>query len=222
MSKKSSSTTDPSKYAQPYITGAANGLQSAVAGNAPNLANISGAISAQLPQLGQQALGPNPDLQAAQTYNQNVLGGQYLNQPNPDMEAMIQNTNNDVTNQVNGEFGLAGRTGSGAQTGVLTNRLAQNDAGIRYQNYAAERANQQQAASQAPNLFSSQFAGIPGYSLLAGQGASLPYLGAQTLASGTAGLMSPYTTKTDSQGLGSYLMNAAQAAAAAYAKSGGG
>lgn len=221
MSKKTKTTTGPSKFSQPYITDAANGLQSAVSGNAGNLSAISSGISGYLPGLGQQVFGQNPDLQAAQGYNQNVLGGQYLNN-NPFMDQMIQRSNQEVGDQVNGQFGLAGRTGGGANQAVLADRLSANDLGIRYQNYAQERQNQQQAAGQAPSLYSSQFAGIPGYSLLAGQAAQLPYLGAQTLASGTAGLMGNYNTTTQSPGLGAILMAHAQAAAQAAAAGGGG
>lgn len=216
------STVGPSKFSQPYITGAANNLQSTVAANAPQLASNANLINSNLPGLAERAFGPNSGIDAAEGYNRDVLGGRYLDQGNPYLESMIRQTDDSVVDRVNAIFGTAGRTGGAQHTGVLGRELSNAEQRLRYSDYDAERARMGGAAGQAPGLAAGRFAGIEPFLQATTAGSSLPYLGANTLAQGIGGLVGPYTTTKTSKGLGQMLLEGAQAAAQAYAQSQGG
>ena len=79
---------------------------------------------------------------AAQQYGTNVLQGAYLGQ-NPYQDALNQSIYASVIPQVNAQFSLGGRYGSGAQSGALGTAIANQIAPQEYANYQQERANQQ-------------------------------------------------------------------------------
>lgn len=212
----SKSTVSPSGFSKPFISGAANNLQSTVAANAPQLAQNAGLINDRLPGLADRAFGEDPNIGAAQGYNKDVLGGKYLT-GNPYLDQMIGQTNNSVVDRINSIFGQAGRTGGGQHEGVLGRELANSESRLRYSDYDAERARMGQAAGQTPGLTAASFAGIEPFLAATTSGSSLPYLGANTLAQGIQGLVGPYATTKTSPGLGQMLLAAAQSAAqAAY------
>src|SRR6478752_3096348 len=99
MSKKSKSETGPSRFAQPYIASGANAAQGAFEANQPNIANISTFLQGNMPSIGARLLD-DPGLKAASGYNSYVLGGKFLGS-NPNLQAIIDNTNSDVANKVN-------------------------------------------------------------------------------------------------------------------------
>src|SRR3546814_19270577 len=63
------------------------------------------------------------------------------------IQGVLDKTRGDVTNQVNSQFSLAGRYGSGAHTDVLGDSLADAENGILYDAYNKERAIQDNAAT---------------------------------------------------------------------------
>ena len=95
----------------------------------------------------------------------NVLGGQYLG-PNPYLEAALKPAQDlaakqyyDAINKTRSNLSGAGRFGSGAQVQLeglagenLANALANQAGQAAYQNYAAERGLQEQAARYAPTM----------------------------------------------------------------------
>lgn len=93
--------------------------------------------------------GSNPALSA-------TANGDYLNN-NPHLHEMFGALSGDVTDAVNGQFSLAGRTGSPAHAGEMTKELGNLGAMIYGQDYARERQNQLSAAGQ---LQSGQLAGL--------------------------------------------------------------
>ncbi|HMM76968.1 MAG TPA: hypothetical protein PJ986_14750 [Gammaproteobacteria bacterium] len=113
----------------------------------------------------------NPQLNQANQYFGNVIGGGFLNS-NPYLDQMYGNAADAVTRQFNesvlpgvsAKFGMSGRSGSGLfqnaiggaydALGDTLSGLASNMYG---QNYAAERQMQQQAAQFAPNLAQANF-----------------------------------------------------------------
>lgn len=137
MGKSSKQETGPSKFAQPYITAGANAVQGAYNANQPNIANISSFLSNNMGRVAASTLD-NPGLAAAGAYNQDVLGGKYLNS-NPNLQGIIDNTNSDVANKVNGAIGMRGGAGGSAQAQILARELAKNEMGLRYQDYSTER-----------------------------------------------------------------------------------
>ena len=63
-----------------------------------------------------------------------LASGQYL-QGNPYLDSIINTTNQNTMNDVNAQFSKAGRYGSGAYAGTLGQKLAQNEGGLRYQDF---------------------------------------------------------------------------------------
>lgn len=185
MGKKSSKTetdTTPWKPMQPFILGAANSIQNTVNGNAGNLNAIAGGIRGQLPQLSSMAFGPNAGLSAASGYAQNVLGGQYLGQGNPYMNQMLAQTRENVGNQVNGTFSMAGRTGGGNHEERLGQGLASAENALRYQDYGAERDRMSQMAGLSPALDAARYNGVQPFLAASQSAAQLPYAGIQALS----------------------------------------
>ncbi|ODU22781.1 MAG: hypothetical protein ABS87_01025 [Sphingomonas sp. SCN 67-18] len=218
MSKKSKSETGPSKFSQPYISSAANTVQNTFNANQGAISDIASTIQGGIPGLADKAFGDNPLVAAAKSYNQDVLSGKYLS-GNPLLEEMISKTAGDVTNRVNGAIGMRGRTGGDAHSSILGRELASAENSLRYSDYDAERARMAGASSAVPGLESAEYAGIAPLLAAAQAGAEIPFTGSNNLASAIAALMGNSTSTTSKQGLGAALMQAAGAAAGAYAAS---
>lgn len=120
-----------------------------------------------------RALGGNPLLPAAQQQQQNVISGQYL-QNNPYFNQALAGaaqgatqTYNDAIAKAQGTSALAGRYGSNVSADLqnraattLANTLANKYGDLAYQNYAGERAMQNQAAQYAPTLAEADYGDI--------------------------------------------------------------
>ena len=122
---------------------------------------------------GQRAMAGNPLLPAAQQQQQDVIGGQYL-QNNPYFNQAIAGagqaatqTYNDAIRQAQGGASMAGRYGSGASADIqnraantLATTLANKYGDLAYANYAGERGMQQQSAFNAPALAQADYGDI--------------------------------------------------------------
>lgn len=75
-----------------------------------------------------------------QTASGGMLGG------NPYLDAVLQNSTSRAADAVNAQFAGAGRYGSGAHTGILSDRLGAIETNARMQDYNTERQNQLNAA----------------------------------------------------------------------------
>lgn len=218
MGKKTSkSSTDPSKFAKPYISGAANAVRGDFLANKDSVDNIAKTVQGGIPSLALKAFGTNPMLAAAQSYNTDVLGGKYLDQGNPFLADMIAQTNDDVTNRVSGAIGARGRTGGNSHSEILGRELAKNETGLRFANYGSERDAMASAAGMAPGLVNAEFAGIAPLLGVAQAGAELPFMASNNYAQNMAALMGNYTTTKEKKAWGPMLLqamsNGAQAAA---------
>jgi len=108
-------------------------------------------------------------------YYQSVMQGDYLNS-NPYLDQTFNRMADTVASNVNARMGLAGRTGSGAATDVMTDSLGQLANQVYGQNYQMERDRQSQAAQ-----------GLSGVTDQALRGALLsPQLGASRYADAQA------------------------------------
>lgn len=121
----------------------------------------------------QRAMAGNPLLPAAQQQQQDVIGGQYL-QNNPYFNQAIAGagqaatqTYNDAIMAAQSGASRAGRYGSGVSADIqnraantLSNTLANKYGDLAYANYAGERAMQNQAAQNAPALAQADYADI--------------------------------------------------------------
>lgn len=107
-----------------------------------------------------RAMSGSPLNAAAGGYLQNVLGGQYLNAANPNDSALWDSIQNKVLPGVNSQFSMAGRYGSGAHAGALSEGLTNAYAPYAFNQYNQERGLQQQAASMAPGQASTDYQDI--------------------------------------------------------------
>jgi len=202
------------KWAQPIAQAAAGNVQSVFNQNQGNLQNLTDTVNSTIPQAAQTYQGWQPATAQSQQYYSDTIGGKYLDPSNnPGLQGLLDQTSRDVTNQVNSQFSMAGRYGSGAQTDVLSRNLADAQNNVLYQNYAQERSNQQ-AAAAAP--MQGQTSGLAALLSAAGTGAELPYVGTNALASGLSSLFSGGTVK-QSAGIGGLLSGAGSLASGAAA-----
>jgi hypothetical protein len=208
-SSKTKTTNEPPSWAKPYLQGAMGNVSGTIGANQGNLDQSAGQIRGFLPGLGEQAFGDNPGLNAANGYAQDVLGGKYLDQGNPYMQGMIDQTAGDVSNRVNNLFGRSGASLGTAHAGVLTKELANAENAMRYQNYGNERNAQTQAAGLMPGLNASQYAGVMPYLAAQQTAAGLPFTGIQNYSL-LGNLAGGYGTQTaPGQGWGQGLLGAA-------------
>jgi hypothetical protein len=213
---KSKTKSTPWQPLQQPIIDAVNTASGIVSGNQGNLNSLAGGMRDQLPQLQQMAFGPNPALQAGMGYAQDVLGGKYLDEGNPHLQGMLDQTRESVGNQVNSTFSMAGRTGGGNHVERLGQGLASAENTLRYGDYANERNAMGQMAGMLPALSQAQYAGVMPWLAANETAGRLPYAGVGALspiiglAQGTG-----TTTGTQSQAWGPAMMAAAAQAAAA-------
>lgn len=218
MAGKSTTTTGPSKAALPYLNMGTDALNSGYQ-QSSNLANqATNLLQSNLPNVVGQTLN-NPTLTAANNYTQGVLNGNYLNS-NPYLDQLISNSNAHVTDAVNSSIGTRGLTGGSAQTQLLARQLAENETGIRANQYNTERGYQQAAANTAAGLSSAGDQNINTLlNYLTGQ-TQLPQSVASQYASGINGLWGDSRTTTQKQSIGSQLLGLAGAGLSGWATGG--
>jgi hypothetical protein len=130
----------------------------------------------------------DPTITAAKSRLTDVLGGKYLS-GNPQLDAIIGQTNDSVTDKVNAIFSRAGQTGSSRQIGELGKQLSDNEARLRYQNYGDEQARIDAAVAAASGLDAQQAAARNAeYSTLGGLGSTISGIAAQDAATKNAGI----------------------------------
>lgn len=151
-SQKPAGTTttvnDIPEWQKPYVTGAFNAGKTA-------LDDAQAAYAAQQPMNA-----------AAGSHLRSTIAGDYLNN-NPYLDATYNKAANTVSNRVNSQFSAAGRYGSGAHTGVLTEGLGNLATDIYGGNYQQERQRQFAGSLAAPSfgqgVTQSAFAPAQGY-----------------------------------------------------------
>lgn len=184
FNKDQTTTVDSSPWEplQPLILDAATRTRNVFDANQPMLNTLQSRITNNLPAFSQQAFGAQPGVGAAQNYATDVLGGKYLGQGNPYMNQMLDQTRQNVGNQINSQFSMAGRTGGGNHYERAGEGMANAENQLRYQDYGAERERMGQAGAMLPALTQAQYAGIFPYLSATQTAAGLPYTGLSALA----------------------------------------
>ena len=117
-----------------------------------------------------RALTGSPLVQGAQNYNQDVVGGNYLQSNpafgylqntasggmlnnNPYVDAMFDQASSRALGAVSSQFGAAGRYGSGNHMAALGDQMNNLATNIYGQNYANERTNQLNAANSLGSMY---------------------------------------------------------------------
>lgn len=148
-----------------------------------------------MPELRNRFQQGDAGVDAARDYGVNVLSGQYLDQGNPHLQAMLDAMNTDTTDRVNAWAGLKGFSGGTNHAGVLSKEILKNEANVRYNDYARERGAQDAAAGRAGSIAAADY--LPVQGLLSTLGAStIPLQAAGAYAGGLGGLFGQYNTTT--------------------------
>ncbi len=207
MGKKRTTTkNEPWAPAQPYIIKGMEQTQ-----------QVSDQQQPQLNKYGLEAFdtygklnpGAVAGIQGAQGLVNRTIAGDFL-QGNPYLDRILGQQASDIAKNVNSEFTLAGRYGSGAHAGVLAKQIAEASDRLRFQNYGMERQNQINAVGQAQDL-------MRGNAGLLDQAAAIPWTGvaAQTgnIRQASQGYGTTTTTTRDPMGT---IMGLAGAGATAF------
>lgn len=200
------------------IEGAASDLTSAYRAAQPGLQAGADKFGGILDSVVSRFNEGDPNITAARGYNADVLGGKYLGN-NPHLDEMVSLTNDNARNGVAASLGTRGLTGGSDFAGIIAKRLADNETGLRYQDYGAERDRMGQAVSQVPGLIAAEN-GILDPAFQAYEAQQTPLRAATGYAGGMGGLLGQYTATTQKGSLAGLLAQMAGNAAQAYAGGG--
>jgi len=159
-------SSDSSQQQQQATNNIASGSSSGSYANGPvNAGQITGALNA-----GQGlALNGNPTTNAGfgainqgvtaatgldatgNTTEANTLNGSYLSASNPFFANMVQQAAQQVRPNIDSGFEASGRGGSGASANALDSAVSNTAGNLGFQNYTAERGNQQAALAGLPS-----------------------------------------------------------------------
>ena len=194
MSKKSSTSTEPSKFAKGYISQGANTLQDTYGANAGQIQSATDQVVGLLPSMVEKYQAGNPAVNAATGYTSDVLGGKYLD-GNPYLDGVISASNDDLRNQMQAALGAKGLTGGSDYADIISKNIARNTMDMRYADYGRERGMMESAAGRAPGLAAAD--AIQVTPMLAALGASTtPVQAAGAYAGGMGGLLGQYGTQS--------------------------
>lgn len=133
-----------SPYGLGYLEPAAAG---AYTGTNPAYGYLSPFAEGQFATPGQELIwgsalaGPS-----ASQYFEPTAAGAYLDQGNPQFQAVVESISNAIRPQVQSQFAMAGRAGSGAEQEAMARQLADAIAPYAFGSYESERGRQLQAA----------------------------------------------------------------------------
>jgi hypothetical protein len=185
-SSKSKSTNEPAAWAKPYILKGLENSSKVFDEQQPDL-NRYGAM--QRDTYGRVAPGAEQGIMGAQSLVNRNLSGENL-KGNPYVEGIINRTRENVTGQVNDQFGPAGRFGSGYHAKILADELAKAENEARFGNYNRERGYQQDAIGDSQNL-------MGGAQGLLNNAAELPWIGVGALNGNVRQASNGYGTQTN-------------------------
>lgn len=208
MGKRKTRTTQTNRpIYESQITGAATGVQDAYNQAQPMISAVSNNAGTYS---GDIFAGIRSDGNAVNSANR-FLVGQLEGDPaqNPYLDQIVNQTNNNVRNQLQARLARAGASGGSDYTNLISRALAENEGGLRYADFNNAMNRRFQAAGMSP------LAGNT--ALQAGQaGAMLPLQAGALNAASIGGLLGQYQntqSRTVQSGglLGQILSAAAQA-----------
>jgi hypothetical protein len=104
-----------------------------------------------------RATAGSPLLRAAQGQSEATLRGDYLNQSNPYLQQIFQQTADEMRPRIDAQFEGAGRYGSGAHANATASALANLRGNLGYADYQRERQNQLGQIGGAPRLAAADY-----------------------------------------------------------------
>lgn len=211
MKKKTVQSNTPWQPAQPYIL---KGLEQSSAVFDQQQPTLNKYAGMQMDTYGRVAPGAEAGIMGAQGLVNDTLAGRYL-KGNPYLDGQLEQTRENVANDVLSRYSSAGRYGSAYGMGELTRQLANAENNARFQNYAMERGYQNDAVGQAQNL-------MGGSQGLLNNAAELPWIGVGALNGNVRNASGGYGTTTTKQsgGVGQMLGGLAGAGLSGWATGG--
>lgn len=198
---KSKSSTKPIYSKQ--IEGAAGTLTSAYNTAAPQIQNATDQTLSLLPGFIEKARNGDPAINAARGYVTDMLGTDTVN---PQLDAMVAQSNQDVQNRLGAKLARMGLgpAGSSYQT-RQADAVSKNELGMRYGAWNDLQARKAQAAGLAPGIAAGDAVSVAP-ALAIGEAAQNPLQAAAGYGAGLGGLLGQYTVTKQKQGLGGALM----------------
>lgn len=208
MGKKKTTTEQTNKPVyNKQIEGAASGITSAYNAAQPAINQFSSNASNASNDLFARFRDGDPTIQAAQDYIESTLAGDPTQ--NPYLDDMVGITNNNVRNTLQARMGTRGQTGGSAYYDMIGRALAENETGLRYNDYNNAMSRRAQAASMAPGIASAQYQPLEA-AMSAGQaGAMLPLQAQLAASAGVGGLLGQYQNVKGTQKTGGGLLDIA-------------
>lgn len=207
-------TTGLSKQAMPYLQAGSGALQSVYDANKGNIAEIGSDLMGQYRRFSDSVTN-NPTLGAARRFTADTINSDPSS--NPQLDNIINTSNNDIMDRINAIFSRAGQTRSSRQIGEVAKQLSANESGLRYNDWNAGQDRKAQAVQQAIAMGGLDNQTSAALAALAEGAATTPYIGAQILSQGLGNLWGNSTTTKQSNNIGQMLLNASSSAAAAAA-----
>ena len=223
MGKRKQTTTSSVKpIYSAEITGAARDLNSAYQGQKGALGEVSQNMVGLSGDLFDRFKQGDSTINAARGFLEGELGADAAN--NPYLDDMVAMSNDNVRNTLQAKMGTRGLTGGSDYYGLIGRQLAQNETGLRYQDYNNTKARQMQAAGMAPGVVAGEYIPLAAGMQAGTTGAMLPIQAAAANAAGTGGLLGQYVngkqTTKQSGGFLDSLMGLAGAGLSGWASGG--
>ena len=217
FSQKTTNVSTPS----PQQTAAGNTLNTVFQQQLPRINAYADQIGGLIPSLMAQQQQGNPGVNAAQDWITRTLS-----QPgeNPNLQAMIDQSGNDMARGINANLGTRGNVGGSVQQRILASELGKQSLGLRYNDFNAQMQRQAQAAGMAPGNAAAGMIPISSLLAAANYAGGAPLNATSQYASGMGGLFGNTGTSTTTQSpnfgqmLLSGLSNAAMAVSDARLK----
>lgn len=201
----SSSTTkvEPWKQAQAPIMAANSAVAGTYGANAGKIQGYADQIGGLIPSMVAKYQQGDQGINAARDWMTNTLHG---NGTNPNLQAMIDQSGNDMAQSINANLGTRGLTGGSVQQRIQANELSKNALGLRYNDWNNGQQRQMQAAGMAPGLAAADTIQIAPLLAAAQAAGGLPMDAAAQYGAATGGLLGQYTTTKQSQPWGGALL----------------
>ena len=210
FSQKTTNVSTPS----PQQTAAGNTLNTVFQQQLPRINAYADQIGGLIPSLMAQQQQGNPGVNAAQDWITRTLS-----QPgeNPNLQAMIDQSGNDMARGINANLGTRGNVGGSVQQRILASELGKQSLGLRYNDFNAQMQRQAQAAGMAPGNAAAGMIPISSLLAAANYAGGAPLNATSQYASGMGGLFGNTGTQTttSSQPWGQMLLSGLSNAAMA-------
>jgi hypothetical protein len=218
-SKKTKTTQTNKPVYDTEIQNANRQLSSVYAQQAPKIQGYADEIGSQVSGLLERYREGDSGVNAARNYVTQTLesgaGGS-----NPYLDDMIALTNDNTRRSIQTQLGTRGGIGGSAERDIISQNLAEQELGLRYQDYDANEQRKAQAAALSGQVVAADNATLTPALAAAEFASTLPLNAASQFAAGTGGLLGQYQdikgTQKQSGGFFGDLLGTATSLGGAY------